>query len=161
VTGFDFTVLAILGCSAILGLIRGLLKELLSLIAYGAAFAAAIWWGPVVYIWLGPYVEASLARMGLAYAAVFILTLMGVGLVNATLAAVIRVTGLGAADHGLGGLFGLARGALVVLTLAALAAHTPLPQEPWWRGAMFAPAVEKAVKQVKSWLPPPLAARLP
>jgi membrane protein required for colicin V production len=161
VTGFDFAVLAILGCSALLGLMHGLLKELLSLIAYAAAFAAAIWWGPVVYVWLGPYLEASLARMGLAYAAGVILTLAGVGLGRATRAAGRRATGLGAADHGLGGLFGLARGALIVLALVALAAHTPLPQEPWWRGALLSSTAEKAVKQVKSWLPPSLAARLP
>ena len=45
-TGFDFVVLAILVVSGVLGLVRGLLKEVLSLVAYLLAFVAAIWWGP-------------------------------------------------------------------------------------------------------------------
>ena len=45
-TGFDFVVLAILAVSGVLGLVRGLLKEVLSLVAYLLAFVAAIWWDP-------------------------------------------------------------------------------------------------------------------
>jgi len=120
VTGFDFVVLAILVVSGVLGLVRGLLKEVLSLVAYLLAFVAAIWWGPTVYTWLEPYIETTLLRMGVSYAVVFILVLLGVGLVNMTLAALIRSTGLSPADHGLGGMFGLARGLLIVLALVAL-----------------------------------------
>ena len=160
-TGFDFVVLAILAVSGTLGLVRGLLKELLSLVAYIVAFAAAIWWGPTVYGWLEPYIETSLLRMGLSYAAVFILVLLAVGLVNMTLSALIRTTGLSPADHGLGGMFGLARGLLIVLVLVALAGYTPLPDEPWWRDAMFSHSATEAVKHLKSWLPPSLATWLP
>lgn len=160
-TGFDFVVLAILAVSGTLGLVRGLLKELLSLVAYIVAFAAAIWWGPTVYGWLEPYIETALLRMGLSYAAVFILVLLAVGLVNMTLSALIRTTGLGPADHGLGGMFGLARGLLIVLVLVALAGYTPLPDEPWWRDAMFSHSATEAVKHLKSWLPPSLATWLP
>jgi membrane protein required for colicin V production len=56
VTGFDFVVLAILAVSGVLGLVRGLLKEVLSLVAYLLAFGAAIWWGPTVYAWVEPYI---------------------------------------------------------------------------------------------------------
>jgi len=161
VTGFDFVVLAILAVSGVLGLVRGLLKELLSLIAYLAAFAAAIWWGPTVYGWLEPYLSMTLLRMGVSYAVVFILVLLAVGLINMTLAALIRTTGLGPADHGLGGIFGLARGLLIIVALVALAGYTPLPKEPWWEGAMFSQSAVKAVIYIKSWLPPSLAEYLP
>ena len=160
-TGFDFVVLAILAVSGTLGLVRGLLKELLSLVAYVLAFTAAIWWGPTVYGWLAPYIETTVVRMGISYAAVFIVVLLGVGLVNMTLSALIRTTGLGPADHGLGGVFGLARGLLIVLVLVALAGYTPLPNEPWWRDAMFSHSATQAVQHLKSWLPPSLATWLP
>jgi membrane protein required for colicin V production len=161
VTGFDFVVLAILAISAMLGLVRGLLKEVLSLLAYLSAFVAAIWWGPTAYIGLERWIDNSLLRMGVAYAAVFFIVLLAIGLVNVTLAAIIRATGLTPADHGLGALFGLMRGLLIVLVLVALAGYTPLPQEPWWRGAMLAPAATQAVKHIKSWLPTSLAVWLP
>lgn len=160
-TGFDFVVLAILAVSGVLGLVRGLLRELLSLVAYVLAFAAAIWWGPVVYGWLTPYIETTVLRMGVAYAVVFIAVLLGVGLVNMTLAALIRTTGLGPADHGLGGIFGLARGLIIILVLVAVGGYTPLPKEPWWQDAMFSHTAVAAVKHIKSWLPPSLATWLP
>ncbi|MFJ1298845.1 CvpA family protein [Pseudomonadota bacterium AL_CKDN230030165-1A_HGKHYDSX7] len=160
-TGFDFVVLAILAVSAVLGLVRGLLKELLSLIAYVLAFVAAIWWGPTVYGWLEPYIETTVLRMGVAYAAVFIIVLLGVGLVNMTLGALIRTTGLSPADHGLGGMFGLARGLLIVLVLVGLAGYTPLPQEPWWQDAMFSHSATQAVLKVKSMLPESLGTWVP
>ena len=160
-TGFDFVVLAILAISAVLGLVRGLLKELLSLVAYVLAFVAAIWWGPTVYGWLEPYIETTVLRMGVSYAAVFIIVLLGVGLVNMTLGALIRTTGLSPADHGLGGMFGLARGLLIVLVLVSLAGYTPLPQEPWWQDAMFSHSATQAVLKVKSMLPESLGTWVP
>lgn len=160
-TGFDFVVLAILAVSGVLGLVRGLLKEVLSLVAYLLAFVAAIWWGPTVYAWLEPYIETTLLRMGVSYAAVFIIVLLGVGLVNMTLAALIRSTGLSPADHGLGGMFGLARGLLIVLALVAAGGYTPLPEEPWWKDAMFSHSAIEAIKHIKTWLPPSLATWLP
>lgn len=160
-TGFDFVVLAILGVSCTLGLIRGLLKEVLSLLAFALAFIAAIWWGPTTYGWLARLIATEMLRMGIAYAAVFIAILLAVGMVNMTLAALIRKTGLSPADHGLGGLFGLARGLLIIVILVSLAGYTPLPQEPWWRDAMFSHAAVGAVLHIKTWLPPSLASWLP
>ena len=153
--------MAILAVSCVLGLVRGLLKEVLSLIAYALAFVAAIWWGPTVHAWLASWIETPLLRMGIAYAVVFIVVLLSVGLVNMTLAALIKTTGLSPADHGLGAMFGLLRGLLFILILVALAGYTPMPAEPWWRDAMFSHSAVEAVKHVKNWLPPTAASWLP
>mgnify|MGYP000411421073 CR=1 FL=1 len=114
-TGFDFVVLGVLGVSVVLGLIRGLLKEVLSLAAYAFAFVAAIWWGPRVADWLASWITQSFLRMTLAYVGVFIAVLLSIGMVNMALSALIDKTGLTPADHGLGAVFGLARGILFVL----------------------------------------------
>lgn len=160
-TGFDFVILAILVASGLLGLVRGLIKEVLSLMAFVLAFVAAIWWGPTVYSWLDVYIETAMLRMGIAYAAVFILVLLGIGLVNVTLAALVRTTGLTPANHGLGAVFGLARGLLFVLILVALGGYTPLPQESWWQNAMFSHSATEAVRHIKLWLPPSLSTWVP
>jgi membrane protein required for colicin V production len=161
VTSFDYIVLAILGVSAFLGLLRGLMKEVLSLIAYVVAFVAAIWWGPGISLWLANHIENSLLRTAAAYAAVFIAVLLLVGLVNITLGSLIKKTGLTPADHGLGGLFGLLRGLLIVLVLVALAGYTELPKEPWWRDAQLSRTAVRGVQQIKQILPPSLASWLP
>lgn len=160
-TSFDYLVLAILLVSALLGLMRGLIKEVLSLCAYLAAFLGAIWWGPRVSGWLEAWLENPLLRTGLAYLAVFLVVLLLVGLLNMTLATLIEKTGLTPADHGLGAMFGLLRGALLVLVLVTLAGYTELPAEPWWTGARLSGASVQAVQQIKQWLPPSLAAWLP
>ena len=160
-TGFDFVLLAVLGVSAILGLIRGLLKEILSLVAYALAFLAAIWWGPAATDLLEAWVSQSIVRMALAYIGIFACVLLLVGLVNMTLHALISKTGLTPADHGLGALFGLVRGALFILLLVTIAGFTPLPNEVWWKNAMFSTPVVHVVQEIKrrvpvtfqSWLP--------
>jgi membrane protein required for colicin V production len=161
VTSFDYLVLAVLGVSAFLGLLRGLIKEVLSLIAYVVAFLSAIWWGPLVSGWIAGWIENPLLRTAAAYGAVFIIVLLLVGLLNLLLATLIEKTGLTPADHGLGALFGLLRGMLVVLVLVALAGYTELPKESWWSEARLSGTAVKGVQQIKQLLPPSLSSWLP
>jgi len=161
VTGFDFVLIAILGVSALLGLLRGLLKEVLSLVAYASAFLAAVWWGPALSDWIEAWITQSFLRMAVSYLGIFISVLLTIGLFNMTLGALISKTGLTPADHGLGGLFGLVRGALLVLVLVVLAGYTPLPNEAWWKNAMFSAQAVSAVQQIKLRLPDPIAGWLP
>lgn len=160
-TGFDFVLLAILAISIVLGLLRGLLKEVLSLVAYASAFLAAIWWGPTVSEWLTQWISQPFVSMTLAYLGVFIVVLLSIGVINMTLAALLNKTGLTPADHGLGAIFGLVRGVLFVLVLVVLAGYTPLPEEPWWKNAMFSKQVVGVVQQIKLRLPPPVNEWLP
>jgi membrane protein required for colicin V production len=161
VTGFDFVLLAILAISVVLGLLRGLLKEVLSLVAYASAFLAAIWWGPTVSDWSAQWISQPFVSMALAYLGVFIAVLLSIGFVNMTLSALLSKTGLTPADHGLGAMFGLLRGVLFVLILVILAGYTPLPEEPWWKNAMFSKQVVSVVQQIKLRLPPPVNDWLP
>ena len=160
-TGFDFVLLAILAISVVLGLLRGLLKEVLSLVAYASAFLAAIWWGPTVSDWSAQWISQPFVSMALAYLGVFIAVLLSIGFVNMTLSALLSKTGLTPADHGLGAMFGLLRGVLFVLILVILAGYTPLPEEPWWKNAMFSKQVVSVVQQIKLRLPPPVNDWLP
>lgn len=161
-TGFDFALIGILGASTLLGVIRGLIKELLSLVAFGLAFIAAIWWGPSLagVTYLG-WVKHDYLRLGISYAALFVVTLLAVGLLNMAMAAMIKGTGLSPADRGLGAVFGFLRGALLVLVLVTIAGYTPLPQEQWWSEAMFSEQVVNLIKQLKARLPSPIDQWLP
>jgi membrane protein required for colicin V production len=161
VTGFDFVLLAILGISVTLGLVRGLLKEVLSLVAYASAFIAAVWWGPTVSGWLLRWIEQPFLNMAIAYLAVFVLVLLTIGLFNMTLAALINKTGLTPADHGLGALFGLVRGVLFIFILVILAGFTPLPNEAWWKQAMFSKPIIDVILQIKGRVPAPINGWLP
>ncbi|MNY77926.1 Colicin V production protein [compost metagenome] len=69
----------------------------------------------------------------------------------------LESTGLKPADRGLGLVFGLLRGALLVMVMVTLASLTKLPEEPFWRDAVSRPYVMQAMESVKPWLPPELA----
>lgn len=158
---FDYIILAILGASGLVGFVRGLIKELMSLVAYLAAFMAALWWGPQAAGWLSGLIDNSLLRSAVSYAAVFICTLLGVGLINMLLSALIEHTGLSPADHGLGMIFGLARGVVFILIIVIVAGYTQLPAEPWWRESSLVKMAIEAVKRIKLYIPPDLASWLP
>src|SRR5690606_31932151 len=111
--------------------------------------------------WVAGLIENTLLRTAVAYGLVFIVMLLLVGLLNVTLGALIQKTGLTPADHGLGALFGLVRGTLVVLVLVALAGYTDLPKEPWWEEARLSRTAIQGIQQIKLILPPSLASWLP
>lgn len=160
-SSFDYVILVVIAASGLLGFVRGLIKELMSLVAFIAAFFAALWWGPEAATWLISLIDNSLLRSAVAYAAVFILSLLAVGLLNMFLSALIEHTGLSPADHGLGMVFGLARGSLIVVVLVIIAGYTQLPAEPWWRESHLAQKTIDVVMGIKSYLPVDVASWLP
>lgn len=160
-SSFDYVILVVIAASGILGFVRGLIKELMSLVAFIAAFFAALWWGPEAATWLISLIDNSLLRSAVAYAAVFILSLLAVGLLNMVLSALIEHTGLSPADHGLGMMFGLARGCLIVVVLVIIAGYTQLPAEPWWRESHLAKKAIDIVIGIKAYLPIDVASWLP
>ncbi|HEX7388314.1 MAG TPA: CvpA family protein [Castellaniella sp.] len=160
-TSFDYIMLAVVAVSALIGLLRGFLREVLSLVAYVVAFVAAVWWGPVVSGWLVSLIDNGLLRALAAYGAVFVVALMGVGLLNMALGALVDRTGLTPADHGLGAVFGAVRGFLLVLVLVGMAGYTQLPEEPWWQQAKTADAFVKGFQHIKALLPASVAELLP
>jgi membrane protein required for colicin V production len=81
-------------------------------------------------------------------------------LVNWALMKAISAAGLTLADRGLGGLFGLARGLVIVLALVLVAGMTKLPQMEFWKDAVLSPLAETAVLTVKPWLPADIGNRV-
>ncbi len=152
-TGFDFVVLTVILASVVLGMVRGLVREVLALLAYAAAFLAAVWWGPVVNDVLASLIQNNLLRLAIAYVGVFLGVLLIIGVVSLAVSGVVRSTGLAPADRGLGAMFGLARGILLVLVLVVAAGYTPLPAESWWRQAWLSHAIEQGIIAVKHRLP--------
>lgn len=157
-TGFDFTVIAILLVSLLLGLWRGLIYEVLSLAGWPIAFVLSrLFAGSVAPMM--PVSQESI-RMALAYAAVFVAALVVWGVLAWLLSRLIKAVGLGWLDRSLGGLFGALRGVLVILVMVWLAGLTSIPEQPFWRGAQTSKAAEDVALLAKSWLPDNIAQRI-
>jgi len=156
-TAFDYVVLAIFAASIVIGVLRGLVQEVLSLVAWIAAFVVANLYGASMADLLPASVPGATLRLAVGFGILFIATLLLFALVNRAIAHMVSASGLKIADRGLGGVFGIARAALIVMTLAILAGLTGLPQEPVWRDALLSPPTESAVRTLKPWLPEAVA----
>ncbi len=76
---------------------------------------------------------------------------------SALLTRITEVTGLRGVHRSLGLLFGLVRGAILVVVLVALAGLTELPKMDFWRDALLRPMAEQGVRELKPLLPATLA----
>lgn len=159
-TAFDYFVLAVMAISLLVGVTRGVVSEILALLAWVAAFIAARMWAVPAGNLLLAELSDPLWRQLTGFVAVFVAVLILFALVRWVTSLLLKAAGLRPLDRVLGALFGVARGVLVLLVLVLLAGLTPLPQQQWWRQAMFAPPLETGVLAVKPWLPPELAKRI-
>ncbi len=159
-TAFDHAVLAMLALSVLLGIWRGLASEVLAL----AAWVVAILAGRALAPQMAPVFAEWLAEPVLRYAAAFgvivVLVLAAAAIARLLLSKLLRVIGLGPLDRFLGGVFGVVRGAVIVMLFVLLGGMTTLPQEDWWRQAALAPPLETAALASKPWLPPQVAKRI-
>ncbi len=159
-TAFDYVVITILVASVVVSVVRGLVKEVISLVTWLVAFVVANRAGPDVAALLPSSVPDGTMRLVAGFAIAFVGVLVLGALVNFAIAHIIRALGLRIVDRGLGGVFGLARGVVIVMTLVILAGLTGLPHEPVWRDAVLSGVAESAVRTVKPWLPDPWARRV-
>ena len=137
----DIVLVIIILLSALLGLARGLVKEVLSLVIWGAAFVAALYLGDVVGARFGADIGESLRRVA-GFAAVFIVVLLAGAIVQWLFAKLIETTGLTGTDRFLGFLFGGARG-IVVCTVALIALRPFVEEAQWWQDSRIRPELGK------------------
>lgn len=157
-TAFDYAVLAVIVLSALRGAWRGFVSEIFGLIGWIAAIAIASHYVGLVE----PYIPATwpggaLTQWVVAFAVLVIGVVLVAGVANALLSRVAQATGLGGVDRSLGMMFGLVRGVLLVVLLAAAAGLTELPKEEFWRNALSRPLVEQGVHELKALLPDGMA----
>ena len=152
-TIFDYIVLLVLVCSVLISTLRGLVKEMLSLVSWVVAFVVANAYGAQLAGLLPAAVPGVALRLMLAFVVLFIGVRMLMGLITLALDAVVTASGLGFADRGLGSLFGVARGLLIVLVGVILCGMTQIPQQAFWKNAMLSPLAETGVRTIKPYLP--------
>ncbi len=156
-TIFDYLVLFVLISSVVISTLRGLVKEILSLLGWIVAFVVANAYGAQLAPMLPDVLPGETARLILAFVVLFLGVRILMGLLSLAIGAVITATGLTLADRGLGGLFGLARGIVIVLAAVILCGMTSIPQQDFWRNALLSPMAETGARTVKPFLPAALA----
>ncbi len=154
--GFDVAMLAVMVLSTAVGVWRGLVFELMSLLGWFVAYFAAQWMTLTVAPYVPVGVPGSALNQAAAFALSFLCALLVWALLSRLLKALVHATLLGGLDRLLGGIFGALRGLVLLLALAAVVTRTPWAESPAWQqssGAAF-------LKVLLSGLAPALPAQI-
>jgi membrane protein required for colicin V production len=157
---FDYAVVVLVALSTLLAFARGVVRELIALASWIVGIAVALMFaGPAAGLlaWLD---VTPAIRLVLAFVLIFVAVLVAGALVAWVLSRAIRAAGLSFVDRFLGGVFGLARGALLVVLFAVVAGLTALPRHDWWQNAAVGRPLALAALSLKPWLPQVWAERL-
>ena len=152
-TIFDYLILFVLICSVVISTLRGLVKEILSLLSWIVSFVVANAYGEELAGLLPDAVPGSITRLIVAFIALFIGVRLLMMLLTMAIDALVKASGLTLADRGLGGLFGLGRGLVLVLAAVLVCGMTAIPQQAFWKEALLSPMAETAARTVKPFLP--------
>lgn len=150
-TAADWVIIAVIGISAILSVMRGFVREAASIIAWIAAFLVTGRMYPTVAP-LFVFSNDELTRNVLAVIALFIVTLLLVGMVGRLVCTMVQKAGLSGFDRLLGVVFGVVRGVLIVAAVLALLRilvnlHilTFITQTQWYSQSVLIPDLQRLV----------------
>jgi membrane protein required for colicin V production len=153
VTTIDWVLLAVLVLSLLVGLWRGLVFEVLSVLGWVAAFFLAQWFAPEVAALLPMSSFTQSIRYAAAFVLTFIVAVFVAGLLASMLRKMVAAVGLRPVDRLLGAAFGVVRGLVLLLAVAVAMDMTPLKDSPWWQESTGAPVLSAALKGLKPALP--------
>ena len=159
-TAFDYIVVTIFAVSVALGVWRGVVGEVIALVAWILAFFAAKLFGAEVAQLFFSGIADPAMRLVAAWVAVFVVVLVLMALLRLAVRGMLKALGLSLTDRLLGIIFGLARAAIIVFVLVAVGGMTMVVKEKWWVDAYFSAPLETAVMASKPWLPPEVAKRI-
>ena len=135
----DYAILAVIGISTLISLVRGFVKEAVSLVVWFSAFFIA----STFYLNLASLltnISEQYLRNAAAIAILFITTLILGALVNYLIGQLVSKTGLSGTDRVLGLAFGALRGALVVSAmLFFMDAFSSAAATDWWQASQLIP----------------------
>jgi membrane protein required for colicin V production len=157
----DLTLLALLVVSVLIGLARGLLFELMSLVGWVVAYVAAQAYSPRLSAYLPIGAPGSALQLGAAFVLVFVGVLVAWALLARLIRLGLHATPLTLIDRLLGAGFGLLRGTVLLLAVATAVAFTPALRSPPWRDSYAAAWLNLALLGLKPHLPVEVARHLP
>jgi membrane protein required for colicin V production len=153
----DVVILAIIFLSAIISLFRGFVREAISLATWVMAFWVAIGFSGKLEAKLVSMIDSPAARLTVAFAVLFLLTLIVGAMVNYLVGQLVRKTGISGTDKMLGILFGIARGIVLVTVLVLVGSIPKLWQERWWQESTLIVHFQDAAIKMRDLLPPNIA----
>jgi len=153
----DVVILGVIALSAVIGFFRGFVREAIGLVAWVLAFYLAFIGAQPGAVFLQDWIAIDSARLAVAFGIIFIAVLFVGALINYAFGRLLSQTGFAGTDRVLGGVFGVLRGAAVLVLLVMLAGVTPVPRDDWWQSSVFIAHLEDGAVWARDFLPDDLA----
>ncbi|WP_305908228.1 CvpA family protein [Methylomarinum sp. Ch1-1] len=154
----DYAILALVVISSVIGLFRGFIKEAFSLLLWMAAIWVGLNFSREFAVFLEGLISYPSARIAVAFAVLFFMTLILGSLISYLLGELIEKTGLTGSDRFAGMIFGVVRGMVVVALVIMLAGLTPLPEDSWWKESSLIPPFQTLAVWLRDHVPSGMAA---
>jgi membrane protein required for colicin V production len=136
----DYVILSIIAISALIGLARGFLREILSLAIWALAVILALGFADQMVPLLPKRIDGESLRFVAAFAVIFVGTLLAGAVVQWLVGQMVASTGLSGTDRLIGLVFGALRGAVVCI-VAAIALRPFMAEQAWWQESRVMPAL--------------------
>ena len=153
----DLIILGIIVISVIISLMRGFVKEALSLTGWLASLWIAMSFSSGMSELFGSSIKDPTLRLLAAFVTLFVLSLVVTAIINFFAAQFVQRVGLTGVDRTIGGVFGTLRGILLVTIVVMLLGLTTLPKEKWWDESFFMFRFEVIATWLKDLLPNEIA----
>jgi membrane protein required for colicin V production len=145
----DYLLLGLLLLSALVGLLRGFIREALSLVSWIGAAWMAVRFGNVAAAWFVNTVSEPIWQLWAGRVALFVGVLFAGSVVAWLIGYVVRRSPITGADRVLGMLFGLARGVILAGIVVLALELAGFGAEPWWAESKLLPYAARAGAELR------------
>ena len=155
ITLLDILLLVVMLISGLLAMIRGFMREVLSIAAWGVAALATLYGYSRILPTVKTYVSSDLVAAGVTIVGVFLITLLVISIITVRISDMILDSRVGALDRTMGFLFGLGRG-LIIMVVAFLFFAWLVPdrsQPEWVKSAKSKVVLQSTGEWLMSMLP--------
>lgn len=151
----DLIFIVVLAISTILGLIRGMVREILSLVGLGASIYLAFTFSDSLSKnYLSQFLENPRISYIVTFVLIIVATLFVVTLINLLFSQLLRASGLSLFNRFFGAIFGALRGAVICSILVMILAFIPgITSKPWWQESTLAPTFQRLTQATFKYLP--------
>ncbi|NQY44186.1 MAG: CvpA family protein [Legionellales bacterium] len=144
----DLLILVIIIASALMGLLRGFVKEALSVGAWIISTWVAVAFGDELSAVVSAHVDNKILILIISYGGLFFGTLIFSTIINFLISNVVKMTGFTFTDRMMGILFGILRGVVFIAILALAAKMLSFDDAHWWSSSEYI----KYFNPISEWL---------
>lgn len=135
----DLVIAAAVAISIVVGVLRGFVKEAISIASLLVAIWAAMNIGPPVGDWFESWISSEGLQLWIGRGLVFLVVLAIGGLVGWSVARLVRLSVLSGMDRTLGAAFGFCRGALLLGVFVIAGQFASFDTDNWWQRSRLLP----------------------